>query len=84
MLENRNKLIQKAVQHPDPRKTQIFIVEHPKKAFLCGHPNELEMARGMCRRCYAKFGRTKTAIKCGHPERKLFCRGWCKACYLKF
>mmetsp|Transcript_1639 Transcript_1639/g.3527 ORF Transcript_1639/g.3527 Transcript_1639/m.3527 type:complete len:122 (+) Transcript_1639:584-949(+) len=49
----------------------------------CQHPMRKHYAKGLCRGCYQKRGRTKKASCCMHVDRLSFARGKCQSCYLK-
>ena len=54
------------------KKNQITECEHTDREFY---------ARGMCKNCYHKKGRTKKATCC--PDKMMYSRGLCQNCYMK-
>ena len=47
----------------------------------CEHSDRDFYAKGMCKNCYHKQGRTKLAICC--PDKKLYAKKLCQNCYMK-
>lgn len=47
----------------------------------CEHSERNFYAKGMCKNCYHKQGRTKLASCC--PDKKLYAKKLCQNCYMK-
>ena len=47
------------------------------KVDKCPHLDRPHYSKGMCIKCYKKFGRTKLATKCEHTERSQYAKGQC-------
>ncbi len=87
-------MVQRANQHLKKRNKpksfalpikegDIFRVVRIAKVTDCPHLLQRAYARGMCRRCYNKYGRTKLATGCPHKTRLMFCKKLCKSCFLR-
>ena len=48
----------------------------------CKHVTLKHFAKGMCNRCYHRFGREAMADNCPHTDRKKYAKGKCQNCYI--
>lgn len=46
----------------------------------CPHPQRDHYAKGLCKSCYHKFGRSKKPWACSHE--RLYAKGLCQKCYI--
>jgi len=51
-----------------------------KKVTACEHREKEHYAKGFCKNCYLKYGRTKKPWLCQHE--KLYAGGLCQNCYI--
>ena len=47
----------------------------------CPHSHRKYYSKGMCRKCYHNFGRTKLATECCHTDKPSYAKNVCKRCY---
>lgn len=66
----------------DTRSRPLFnLFAEKKKELACEHTWRKHHAKGLCKRCYEKYGRTKKPWNCEHQVH--FARGLCRKCYFK-
>lgn len=79
--ESRNSC---EIEHPTQGtccRPLFDIFPHNKRQLVCPHPWRKHHAKGLCKQCYEKYGRTKKPTHCEHDVH--FARGYCKKCYFK-
>lgn len=50
------------------------------KKITCPHTDRDHFAKGLCKSCYLKVGRTKKPSACSHDH--LYAKGLCQKCYM--
>lgn len=78
-------LIGKRRRRPNKKKMEEDEsgASHRKKKVVtgCEHVDREYYARGMCKNCYHKKGRTKPALCC--PNKTMYSKNLCQNCYMK-
>lgn len=70
------------IQHQESRAQPLFnLFPQKQKQLACPHPWRKHHAKGLCKKCYEKFGRTKKPTNCEHEIH--FARGYCRKCYFR-
>jgi len=76
--KRRRRPKQKKVENENESKSSL---RKKKVVTSCEHVDREYYARGMCKNCYHKKGRTKPAICC--PEKAMYSKNLCQNCYMK-
>jgi len=80
--KKRRRRPEKKEKAPDLETTSGCFARKKKEITNCEHVDQKFYAKGMCKNCYHKKGRTKPANCC--PNKTMYSRNLCQNCYMKY
>lgn len=82
IIGKKRRRPQKKKMNQDEETDSVFFARKKKEITNCEHVDREFYAKGMCKNCYHKKGRTKPATCC--PNKTMYSRNLCQNCYMKF